>query len=137
MVSSENREKILSMVRQQLQRTNPPPTEALYGRAARIDESIRDLTLRQFHAGYPLQVRREMARAEKEPAAEDDHEKGRSERRLGQDSDRAALRQVFHDFAADVVSARSTAELIDLLDGGLDTYVERVIGFAAGGARTE
>lgn len=58
-------EDVLEMVRRQLDRDPPPSTTALYGRAARINRDIYDLSLRQFHAKYPLRVKREQARRER------------------------------------------------------------------------
>lgn len=55
---------VMAMVRRQLERENPPDTKALYGRAIRIDPSLRELSLRQFHAKYPLKIKREKARRE-------------------------------------------------------------------------
>lgn len=76
-------DEILEMVRTQLERDNPPDTKALYGRAARIDESVRELDLRQFNAKYVLQVRRQMKddkkgpkQAEQETTAQGDAEVG-------------------------------------------------------------
>lgn len=53
---------VLEMVRRQLDRDPPPSTEALYGRAARINEEIYQLSLRQFNATYVLRVKRERKR---------------------------------------------------------------------------
>lgn len=53
---------VLSMVRRQLERDPPPSTTALYGRATRVNRDIYQLSLRQFHAMYPLRVKREKAR---------------------------------------------------------------------------
>jgi len=57
---------VLDMVRRQLDRDPPPSTEALYGRAARINDQIYGLSLRQFNATYVLRVKRERKRAERE-----------------------------------------------------------------------
>lgn len=54
-------EDVLEMVRSQLEREPPPPTTALYGRAAAINSDIYELSLRQFHAKYPLRIKRERA----------------------------------------------------------------------------
>lgn len=62
---------VLEMVRRQLDRDPPPSTEALYGRATRINEQIYGLSLRQFNATYVLRVKRERKQAEKK-------EKGRA-----------------------------------------------------------
>lgn len=57
---------VLDMVRRQLDRDSPPSTEALYGRAARINRDIYELSLRQFNATYVLRVKRERKRAAEE-----------------------------------------------------------------------
>lgn len=62
-------EDVLEMVRRQLERDPPPDTRALYGRAAHLDDSVFDLSLRQFNALYVLRVKRERKR--EEPDAED------------------------------------------------------------------
>lgn len=61
--------EVLEMVRRQLDRDPPPSTEALYGRAARINDQIYGLSLRQFNATYVLRVKRERKRAERERAS--------------------------------------------------------------------
>lgn len=113
-------EKILQMIRQQLQRENPPDTEALYGRAARIDESVRDLSLRQFNAKYVLRVRREMKRSEEEPATEP---KPKTPELT--DGTRARVREVLLALAKDVAAA-DQAGLIDVWED-LDSYTDRVV----------
>lgn len=55
---------VLEMVRRQLDRDPQPSTEALYGRAARINSDIYGLSLRQFNATYVLRVKRERKRQE-------------------------------------------------------------------------
>ncbi len=60
---------VLEMVRRQLDRDTPPSTEALYGRAARINSDIYELSLRQFNATYVLRVKRERKRSEEEDGA--------------------------------------------------------------------
>lgn len=114
-------EMILEMVRQQLQRTNPPSTEALYGRAARIDPAIREFTLRQFNARYPLRVRREMAREQKES----------EEPASPEDDGRAAVREVLIDFAREVSSTPEGPEFIALIGEDLENFVDRVVAAVA------
>lgn len=125
-MDSEKQDKILEMVRRQLARAEPPSTEALYGRAVRIDASVRELTLRQFHARFPLRVYRERARTEAKkegPAAapEAPHTEGPG----SDEEDRAALRQLFLDVAKDVAGLSSGPELIDWMAGRLEDYVDR------------
>lgn len=128
---SQKDKMILDMVRKQLQRPNPPGTEVLYARAARIDEGIRELSLRQFNARYPLRVRREMARAKKKQgreeadiSAEDVEES--LDRALGEDR-RTAIRNVLLEFAREVVQTPTGPGLVDLVEGGIDEHVDRAI----------
>lgn len=107
---------VLKMVREELQRPSSPSTAALYSRAIRIDPSIRELTLRQFNAKYPLRVKREKARTR---AKEDGK---RTRKRV----DREAIRDVLFRFARNVAAAGGTAGVIDAL-AGVDRYVEEVV----------
>lgn len=123
-MSVEKQEEILDMVRRQLRRSNPPDTEALYGRAARIDGGIRDLSLRQFNARYPLRVRREMARAEK---AGGEKEKVSEETVEGSmETLRADLRSVLLEFAREVTATPEGPEFQKLIGLGVAEYVDRV-----------
>lgn len=109
--------EVMAMVREQLGRRSPPSTAALYGRAVRIDRAIRELTLRQFNARYPLQVKRRMAatvaKGDGRPAGEPR-------------PDRSAIREALIGFARDVAAAEGTAGVIDAL-GGVDRYVEEIV----------
>lgn len=113
-------EAILTMVRKQLRRKEPPDTEALYGRATQIDESVRDLSLRQFNAKYVLRVRREMKRSDKTPPVESKPKTPE----LSEET-RARVREVFLQFARDVAAA-DRAGLIDLVEN-VDRYTDRVM----------
>lgn len=62
-LSEESERKILEMVQDQLDRPNPPDTKVLYRRAMHfIDRDVRHLSLQQFNAKFPLQVKRQRAR---------------------------------------------------------------------------
>lgn len=63
-LSEESEEEILRMVEEQLDRPNPPSTKVLYRRAMHfIDRDVRRLSLQQFNAKFPLQVKRRQAQA--------------------------------------------------------------------------
>jgi hypothetical protein len=137
--------EIVKMVRDQLvRRKSPPNIKALYGRAIRINEEIRELSLRQFNALYPLQVRRELKRKESEPSSTDrGSDAGSSEERspgrttpdegggeAREEARRSAIRAELLAFARAVARTSGPDELIDLvLD--LDAWVERVRSAAA------
>ncbi len=62
-LSKESEREILEMVEDQLDRPNPPDTGVLFRRALHfIDRDVRHLSLQQFNAKFPLQVRRRRAR---------------------------------------------------------------------------
>lgn len=117
---ADPREEIVEMIRRQLERSNPPDTEALYGRAARIDGSVRDLSLRQFNAKYVLPVKRKSkGDSEKDPA-------GSQPKKPEPDQEaRARAREVFVQLAREVAAA-DRAGLIEVLEG-LDGYADRVV----------
>lgn len=122
-MSVEKQEKILEMVRRQLGRSNPPGTEALYGRAARIDDGVKELTLRQFNARYPLRVRREMAREEE--AGDEDTVQQEADQQAPQ-ADRGAIRSILLEFAREVVETPEGPAFVDLITSEVDGYVERI-----------
>lgn len=146
--------KVVEMVRNQLtRRRTPPNVKALYGRAVRINEEIRELSLRQFNALYPLQVRRKLKREAREAARRDREEaeastaepspgRGNGSRAQGSRKAevrdegssgqlrRSAVRSELFAFAAAVAGAAGQDELIDvILD--LDRWVDRVEEAAA------
>lgn len=52
--------RIMDMVQKELAKDRSAATSDLYEKARKIDPAIGDLTARQFHAKYPLQVKRAM-----------------------------------------------------------------------------
>lgn len=114
-------EDVMEMVRRQLERDPPPPTSALYGRAARIDSDVYDLSLRQFHAKYPLRVKRERARAEREAAREEERSPAARDR----------VREVLYGLAREVASADGVADLAGVVVGIADR-VDEVEAILAG-----
>lgn len=54
--------RILEMVRKELEKDRAAKTEDLFAKAQKIDPAVSKLTIRQFHAKYPLQIKRAMKR---------------------------------------------------------------------------
>lgn len=54
--------RVMDMVRRELEKDRDVATDDLFQKAVKIDGSVSDLTTRQFHAKYPLQVKRAMKR---------------------------------------------------------------------------
>jgi hypothetical protein len=128
-------DRVMSMVESELKKKSDVSNETLYEKAKKIDGSIGDLTLRQFHARYPLQVKRRSALSGK-------RRKGRrkstaaTRRKVAAapEDGRQAVRDVLLRFARDVSAADGKAAMIDLVTG-LDKYVDQVLKAAGAGRR--
>lgn len=148
-LSPESEERILEMVEEQLDRPNPPGTKVLYRRAMHfVDPAVRELTVAQFNAKFPLRVKRRRARSRAEPAgarrprpgngasSASDGSSGRSdggpEEASGNRSDRDTeevrrhLREVFLEYARLVGTADGSAGLIDAYRR-VGSYVDRAL----------
>lgn len=120
-------DKVLTMVRDEIEKNPKVTTSELYDRAKKIDKEVGKLSARQFNARYPLQVKRRMAPPPKRRG------RGRSRKQAAQGGDRTAVRAVLQQLAQDVAGAESGAELVTVV-GNLDNYVDQVLK-ASGGSR--
>lgn len=110
---AETDEKVMALVEREIKKNPDIETSKLYEKAKAANEEIGKLTLRQFHARYPLQVKRKMA--PKKPRR----------RPRKPEVNREAIREVLVTFARDVAAAEGP-EVIDLV-GNVDEYVDRVV----------
>jgi hypothetical protein len=141
---AERNEKVMEMVVRELDRDPSIGLESLYGRAKDIDPSVSELSLRQFHARYPLQVKRSRSRGvakkqkaatTKKRAAAGDKSTGspvRKQRRsrgeapaAGAEFDREKVRQLFLEFASEFAEAETRKEIVRVLSS-VDSYVNRL-----------
>lgn len=131
---AEVKEKVMDMVRKELEKNPDAENKELYEKATEVDGSIADLTLRQFHARYPLQVKRQKAQKSGGGTRKKKASSGRGGRsRKTAEVDRDKVRATLLQFAKDVSSAEGQASaLIDVLDS-VDDYVERVVKAVDGG----
>lgn len=56
-------ERVMDMVRRELQKNPTIKSQDLFEKAKKIDSGLSNLSIRQFHASYPLQVKRMAGRA--------------------------------------------------------------------------
>ena len=125
----------------------------LFAAASEMDPSIADLNPRQFHAKYPLQVKRRLAMAEAEaraaaepeapvaveeapapapePAPEPEPEPVAEAAPVAEapsvgDGDAAAVRGLLIDLARELANAQSQADTIDIM-ARLDEYVADIM----------
>ncbi len=131
-------DKVMDMVRKELKKNPDAENQELYEKAKKVDGSVDDLSLRQFHARYPLQVKRQLAQkkgGKKGGRKRKSRKKSRSGGRGGgsaSGADRDAIRGTLLQFAKDVSSAEGKAEMIDLLTS-VDDYVDDVVKALDGG----
>jgi hypothetical protein len=125
-------DSVMSMVEAELKKNPDVSNETLHGKAQKIDGSIKDLTLRQFHARYPLQVKRRMATSSgRRKTRKKARRSTRAKAGATPDAGRQAVRDVLLRFARDVSAADGKAAMIDLVTG-LDKYVDQVLRAADG-----
>ncbi len=118
---------------------NPGITNAdLFAGAREIDPSVGQLTGRQFHARYPLQVKARLARAAApEAKAPPEPEVPTAEETAAADAppvkagDPVAVRRLLLDLAKELASAESKAEVIEVM-ARLDEYVAEIMEAARG-----
>jgi hypothetical protein len=136
---ADRNEDVMNMVRSELEKDPKIGLESLYARAKAVDSSVGELSLRQFHARYPLQIKRGKARAEgKKPTRSARKKRAsrqasesqaasapRARRGSGQDVDREKLRSLFLEFASEFAEAESRTEIVRVI-GSVDSYVDRV-----------
>lgn len=131
-------DRVMDMVRKELKKNPDAENQELYEKAKKVDGSVDDLSLRQFHARYPLQVKRQLAQkkgGKKGGRKRKSRKKSRSGGRGGgsaSGADRDAIRGTLLQFAKDVSSAEGKAEMIDLLTS-VDDYVDDVVKALDGG----
>lgn len=127
----EKKDAIMEMVRQELSDDPDAENKDLYAKAKKIDPSVDDLSLRQFHARYPLQVKRKMAQSRRDSQ----ESRGTKSRTTGSGDggtggsgsvDRETIRSTLLRFARDVSAADGKAEMIDVLSS-VDDYVDDVV----------
>ena len=134
---------------------NPGITNAdLFAGAREIDPSVGQLTGRQFHAKYPLQVKARLARAAApeseappEPKTPPEPEVAAAEEPTAPDvssagagdpeapptgaGDPLAVRRLLLDLSKELASAESKAEVIEVM-ARLDDYVAEIMEAARG-----
>ncbi len=121
----------------------------LFAGAREIDASVADLTARQFHAKYPLQVKARLARnAAAKPEAPPEPEATPAEETVVEDvrpaegaadaeappertGDPVTVRRLLLDLAKELASAESKSEVIDVM-ARLDDYVAEIMEAARG-----
>jgi len=116
---------VMERVRARIERDPNVTNQELYEMAVEIDPSIEELTLRQFHARFPLQVKRQRAAADELARLQ-----GGAPPR--EEIDREGVRRALVRFARDLTAASGTPRMVDLLTE-VDSYVDEIVDAVARG----
>lgn len=118
-------DKVMAVVEKELEKDPDASVQDLYDKAKSVKSAIGKLTLRQFNARYPLQVKRKKsARA----PGKGKRQRATRKRRRGaaNGGDRDKVRQALLRFAGDVAGAEERKELVQVLSN-VDRYVDEVM----------
>ena len=128
-------EKVMSLVEKELDKKPDASVDELYEKATKVDESIGELTKRQFNARYPLQVKRRRGGSRKKSGGRKTRKRTRATARKGGGKKarttataggREAVRETFMRFASEMAAADDRKDLVRFL-AGVDSYVDDVM----------
>ena len=127
-------DRVMSFVQDELRKNPDAKTSELYEKAKGTLPSVKQLTVRQFHARYPLQIKRRQAAAakEKQKEAKPSGPRRRGPRRKAapqaqnSNGDRDVIRRVLLEFAGDLSAAEARKDLVKVL-ANVDSYVDAVL----------
>jgi hypothetical protein len=122
-------EKVMAFVEDALRKDPEQKSSELFEKAKEIDPSISELSSRQFHAQYPLQIHRRNAPAK--PKASRKSRSRRTSRKTKKSADsgavqKAAVRGVLQRFAKDLTASSDPQKVVEAMIG-LDDYVEEIV----------
>ena len=128
-------DKVMQLIEKELKKNPKATAKELQQKAKAVSASVGKLSVRQFHAKYPLQVRRKLApkkprrAAPKKPrrAAPKRPRRATPKARAARGQvNREAIRNTLMTFAKDVSAAEGKSETIAVL-GKLDNYIDAII----------
>ena len=124
--------QLMSFVEEEMKQSPSISSKELFEKAKSVIASARDLTIREFHARYPLQVKR------KASLAAGGGKRRRRTKRTGRraagktaPANRDAVRTALLKFASDLTAAEERKDLVKVL-AQVDQYVDEVLKAASG-----
>jgi len=116
---AKNEQKVMEFVEKELASNPDVSTTELFEKAKKVDVGVGKLSLRQFNARFPLQIKRRKSLASPSRSTR----RGPSRRsRQKQGEQQTAVREVFLRFASDLTSAEDRKDLVAVL-AKMDGYV--------------
>jgi hypothetical protein len=129
MVTMVKNEAVWKMCETQLAENPSVVSRELYESAIALDESIRQLSPRQFHAAYPLQIARgAKIKALANGNGQATEPKPRMPRKLVAATDRAAIRAILLELIEQTAAAaRDDLTKLIRITANVDEVVDRVV----------
>lgn len=126
-LSDEQREQVMTLVEQAVDEDPDVGSKALQEKIQEEVPAVADLSVQQFHARYPLQVKRRRAREREE---EEEAAPAKPEPKTPEPGDeaRARIRDVILGFGREVAAA-DREELVGVFEN-LDNYVDEILEVA-------
>lgn len=123
---SEIDEKVLHAVEAALNKDPKATVDELFEVAKGVNRAVASLSKRQFHARYPLQVKRKLAPRKPRRAKKAGGAPRRSRKTSSNGSVRDAVRATLLKFASDLAGAEARKDLVRAV-AGVDRYVDEVL----------
>lgn len=120
-------DKVMKYVEGQLAKDPAVSNQTLYAGAKKLDRGVGKLSIRQFHAKYPLQVKRRKNRRRKRVGTATRRKTGGGGRSgVKVDAQTQRVRKILIDFARELSGAESQVETIEVL-AKLDRYAADIL----------
>lgn len=121
-------DKVMAFVREQLEANPDIATAELFEKAKKVDDGVKQLSLRQFNARFPLQIKRKESLAKGGGRRRASSSRRGGSRRTSRKTvaRREAMREVLLGFAADLSDAEERSQLVRVL-AGVDAYVDQAL----------
>lgn len=123
---AKNEEKVMDFVKKELEDNPEVTTSDLYERAKKVDSGVSKLSLRQFNARFPLQIKRKKSLNETGGRRRRRRKTARTRGRQATATQRDAVRDAFLRFAAELSAAEERKELVGVI-AQVDQYVDEVM----------
>lgn len=119
--------KVMQAVEKALKKNPDATVDELLEVAKKVNSSITELTKRQFHARYPLQVKRKLNPPKRRAKAAKKKRKSRGRKReKSGETPRDQVREIFLRFASDLAAAEERKAVVRVV-AGVDKYVDEVL----------
>jgi hypothetical protein len=119
-------EKVLHAVEAALSKNPKTTLDELFEVAKGVNPAIGSLNKRQFHARYPLQIKRKLAPPRPRRAKRAKGAPRRSRKAPSNGSIRDAVRASLIKFAADLAGAEARQDIVRVV-AGVDRYVDEIL----------